>query len=482
MLSENRVQKYIWIIIISLINYFIASPKMIREPAVAGIWYPADFEKLQQEINGFLNNVPFVEIKGRVFGLIVPHAGIKFSGQVASFAYKILEKQKINTAIIIGPSHFKYFKGAAVYNKGTFKTPLGLVEIDELLAEKISKKDPIIKANLLAHREEHSIEVQIPFLQKVVKNIKIVPILIGDKSLDTCHRLANAIFNSIEETKTIVIASTDLSHYHSQDEAEKLDKKTIEAIKSLDEVTLSECELCGQMPVITIMLLAKKKNIKNIEILEYTDSSKVTGDKSEVVGYVSAVIYDEKISEEETIFTSTEQKQLFEIARKTLEKYVKYRRKIKFKINNPKLQEKKGVFVTLTKDGNLRGCIGYIIPVEPLYLAVKNMTIAAATQDPRFFPLTEEELKRIKIEISVLGKLKKIENIEEIKIGKHGLFLKKSIQRRVFSGLLLPQVAVTNKWDRIKFLEQVCRKAGLSKNAWQENAEIYIFTAEIFHE
>lgn len=480
-----NLDKNLFVLIFFIISS-IGYSKNIREEAVAGIWYPKSANELEDKVNEFLNKIPDIKIDGEVLGIILPHAGYIFSGEVLAYGYKILKEKKIDTAIIIGPSHYTSFKGAAIYNKGAFKTPLGCINIDEELATKIINAEPLIRSNLSVHQKEHSIEVQLPFLQKISKHIKIVPILIGDSSRDTCERLANAIVSTTKGLNTILIASTDLSHYYSYEKACNLDKQTISTICSLDTDKIVYCELCGLMPVLTLMLIAQKKEVKKVELLKYQNSGDIEeGDKTRVVGYASIAFHNGVLQtkeKEELNLTSEEQQELLSISRKTLVDYIKYKKRSEFTIKSSNLQKESGVFVTLTKYGNLRGCIGQVVPLDPLYIATREMTIAVATQDVRFPVVLPEEIERIKIEISVIGNLQRIKNINEIEVGKHGLFIKKPVKKRIFSGLLLPQVASKYKWTKEEFLKQVCRKAGLQDDDWKKNAEIYIFTAQIIKE
>jgi hypothetical protein len=281
-----------------------------------------------------------------------------------------------------------------------------------------------------------------------------------------------------------------MTHYPPYDIANKIDKQTLSLIEGMDIKKLvnwlnkphDKCStlLCGSGAVLTLMLVAKKFGIERATILNYANSGDVPviGDKSRVVGY-GAVIFIQK--EEKAMVLSDEEKQiLLKIARNTVETYVKSRKIPKIDVDDyPNLKQEVGVFVTLNKNKQLRGCIGYIRPIAPLAQAVSKMAIAAATEDPRFSPVTPDELKDIKIEITVLSELIRINNIEQIEVGKHGLYIVKGFN----SGLLLPQVATEHGWNREEFLVHTCYKAGLPPNAWKEkDTEIFIFTGSIFHE
>jgi len=452
----------------------------MREPAVSGMFYPGDKSELEEMIDKFLDNVPKSTAEGELKCLVVPHAGYDYSGQVAAYAYKELIGQSYDSVIILGPSHRVYFDGVSVGKFDYYKTPLGKVMVDQDLAQRLIKADKKITFNRFAHEQEHSVEVQVPFLQKVHKNLKIVPIVYGDQSLDASSMMARAILDSIGNKKVLVIASSDFSHFYPYDKAKEMDEVALNAIESGNITLLAEmlskkkCELCGYGPVFTTMMVANAVGASEIDVLKYANSGDVTGDKSRVVGYASIAFRKVEYS-----FTNEDKKKLLKIARETLDAYLIKGKTPDFKVAEGILTQRRGAFVTLTKNGKLRGCIGYIQPVKPLYQAVQEMAIAAATRDTRFPSITASELKDIKIEISALSPLQRIYDVNKIEVGKHGLYIIKGWA----SGLLLPQVATDLGWDREEFLENVCRKAMLPLNAWKDkDAELYIFSAEIFHE
>ncbi|GAI03683.1 unnamed protein product, partial [marine sediment metagenome] len=203
-----------------------ATPKKVRRPAVAGAFYPGNRLLLQRQVDGFLAKAKKVELEGKLIALISPHAGYIYSGPVAAYTYKQLTGRDFDTVILIGPSHRGGFAGASVYNQGPYQTPLGLIEVDSDLANKIIAQDKSIRYISQAHNREHSLEVQLPFLQRTLKDFKIIPILISEPSLKNCRILADAIFKSIKGKKVLIIASTDLSHYQPYKEACRLDKIT----------------------------------------------------------------------------------------------------------------------------------------------------------------------------------------------------------------------------------------------------------------
>ena len=460
---------------------------IIKQPNVAGKFYPADKGELSRTIDSYLKDYKVIGGEGELVALIVPHAGYEYSGKVAGYAYKQLTNKSFDTVIIMGPSHYSLFDGISVMPSGEYATPLGKVKIDNEMASSLMANSPKIRYAEEAWNKEHSVENQIPFLQKTMRNFKIVPLIFGYQSLENCEAMASAIIMSIGNLpagrhgkRVLLIASTDLSHYHTYEVSNTMDAVAIDAISKGDVNTLveklstGECEMCGYGPVITAMLAADRLGANSYEILKYGDSGDVTGDKSAVVGYLSAAIYRRPL-----VLDDLEKSRLLEIARKTLESYLIDKHKPDFIIYEKNLQQKSGVFVTLTKEGQLRGCIGYLKAVRPLYIAVSDMAVAAATEDTRFTAVTTEELPAVKIEISVLSPMTKISSTNEVFVGRHGLLIVNGMQ----SGVLLPQVATENKWNREQFLENVCYKAGLPVSALNDpNTVLYVFSADVFHE
>ncbi|MEO0074867.1 MAG: AmmeMemoRadiSam system protein B [candidate division WOR-3 bacterium] len=464
---------------------------MIRTPVVSGQFYPADSKTLTKTIDDLLNQVKVPAISGHIYGIVVPHAGYPYSGFTAAHAYKIIANQDIQTVILLGPTHQVFLNDFAIYGEGTWQTPLGEVEIDTNLANVLIKSYSKIKNLPQAHNQEHSLEVQIPFLQRTLKNIKIVPIMMLEPSYDECQKLAKTIAHVCQDKKVLVLASSDLYHGYSYTDCQKTDALTLSYLTKYDPAGLykalqtNKAQACGGYPIVVAMLTAQHLGADKSRILYQTNSNDVIGERGGYcVGYASAIFFKEtnqsNNKQEDAIeFTKQEQQELINIARKTLESYINNKIKPIFKPSTERLKEEYGVFVTLKKHGELRGCIGYVQGIKPLYEAVADMTIAAATEDPRFPSVQKFELKDIDIEITVMTPLKKIASIDEIIVGKHGLLIKRGNR----SGLLLPQVATEEGWDKITFLQHTCWKAGLPENAWQDkNTEIYIFSGTIIHE
>ena len=466
--------------------------KNVRKPVIAGSWYPGDPGVLTRDIKEYLKKVPGDGVGGRVVGLISPHAGYLYSGQIAAHGYKLIQGQRFDSVIVIGPSHRSVFRGASVYPSGGYETPLGVVPVDGDLADRIIGHGGGIAYYPQAHLQEHSIEIQLPVLQVVLGQFSFVPIVMGDQDRRACENLAEAIFKAVKGKKVLVVGSSDLSHFHSYDEAVKLDRRVVDLVRKMDtdglirELESGSCEACGGGPMVVVMMVARKLGGASAKVLKYANSGDVTGDRGRVVGYLSAAIYVDNPSKSrvsgnpavaERGLSEEEKKSLLEHARGAIECRLQGKPLPVLPYASGATQEKRGAFVSLKKQGRLRGCIGYIEARKPLAQTVSDMALAAAFNDPRFPPLKREELADLDIEISVLTPLKKINDINDIKVGRHGLY----VVRGFHSGLLLPQVATEYRWDRLTFLKETCNKAGLPADAWQdEKTEIYTFSAEVF--
>jgi AmmeMemoRadiSam system protein B/AmmeMemoRadiSam system protein A len=456
----------------------------VRRPAVAGSFYPGSEATLREDVRSMLDKAAPSKIDGKVIGLICPHAGYVYSGQIAADAYSTIGGKQFDAVIVVAPSHRVAFRGSSIYSEGRYATPLGQVELEADLAEAIAKADPSFSSRADAHDEEHSLEVQVPFLQMAVRDLKLVPIVMGDQSFDAAKRLAAAIADASRAKNVLLVASTDLSHFHDYDEAVRLDRVVIDRIKAYDPEGLADdlgaekCEACGGGPVVAVMLAARELGATKSVILRYANSGDVTGDRSRVVGYLAAALVAESRVGVDLGLSAADKAELLKIARKSIEARVRGKAMPTFAPSSPILGEKRGAFVTLTEGGELRGCIGHIVGTQPLYRTVSEMAVAAATEDPRFPPLASEELDNVAIEVSVLTPLRKVAGPDEIEVGRDGIYLEKGHNR----GLLLPQVATEYGWDCREFLDHTCLKAGLPKGSWREGANIQAFSAQVFNE
>jgi hypothetical protein len=468
------------------------APK-VRPPAVAGSFYPADPKELGKMIDDFLSKAAPPPLEN-VVALVAPHAGYQYSGPVAAYSYALLKGRKFDRVVVIAPSHYEAFGFSSVYDGAAYMTPLGQVPVDQAFAAKLAKMSPSIKLSGLGHtpsrdRPEHALEVQLPFLQRVLGQFQLVPIIVGDQSYNACRALGVALAQLVQGTNTLIVASSDLSHYHTYDEAVRLDHKTLKAIGEYDYFDLSRnlelqiWEACGGGPIVAAMIAAERLGATQAKVLHYANSGDTTSDRSRVVGYGAvALVKAPAAKSDEAPFSLTrpEKNALLKIARKSVETAVREGKPYACSAGGLEaLAQERGAFVTLTENGQLRGCIGYVAPTKPLYLTVCDVAMYAALKDNRFRPVTASELGGLQYEISVLSPLRRVLDIKEIRIGQHGLLIHTSSHE----GLLLPQVAAEEKWDRARFLEEVCYKAGLPGRAWQDaGADLFRFTALVFGE
>jgi hypothetical protein len=467
--------------------------KEIRKSVIAGTWYPGNPSTLTGDIRRYLEKVPEQAVGGPVVALVSPHAGYVYSGQIAAHGYRLVEGRRYDAVVVIGPSHRVLFRGASIWPSGGYETPLGVVRIDRDLAGAILGADPVLNSDRKPHAAEHSVEIQLPFLQVVLGTFSFVPVVMGTQDLRTCEALSEAIFQAAKGKNVLVVGSSDLSHFHTYEQAKRLDQAVVDLVEKRDYRGLSReledgtCEACGGGPVVTAMLYAEKSGARGVKVLHYANSGDVTGDRRQVVGYLSAAFFKDNPGEKAMAekksgigvgLADDEKQALLRIARASIQAELAGKKPPAAK-GQGTLDEKRGAFVSLKKRGHLRGCIGFIEAKKPLARTVEEMAVAAAFQDPRFEPVRREELKDVKLEISVLTPLRKVADVGEIEVGTHGLYIRKGSR----AGLLLPQVATEYGWDRDTFLKETCRKAGLAPDAWLDpETEISLFSADVFGE
>lgn len=426
--------------------------------------------------------------------IVSPHAGYVYSGPIAAYAYRTLQGQSYDTVVVLGPSHRDAFIGLSVYDTTRFDTPLGQIPCDRELIGRLLGAHPRIVYRPTAHRDEHSLEVQVPFLQRVLSGFKLVLIVVGGRDPEAELTLVTTLAEYAKTHRLLVVASSDLSHYHPYAEANRLDATALQSIEALDstalerDISAGSCEACGILPVLITMDYARRLGATRGVLLKKGNSGDTAGPKDQVVGYASLAFWRNggaggaKSATREARATGrldpAARTELLGIARRAIEGTVRGGRAPEAQTVNPALQVPQGAFVTITIGGQLRGCIGTFREDTPLFRTVSQMAIAAAREDPRFPPLTASELPRIHLEISALTPMRPVGDVKEIEVGRHGLCISKGFN----SGVLLPQVATEYGWDRTIFLEQTCRKAGLPKDAWKDGAKILCFEAEVFGE
>jgi MEMO1 family protein len=273
------------------------SAEKIRDSVIAGTWYPADPRLLKKQLLRYVELARPPRLEGELTGLVVPHAGYLYSGSVAAWSYKLLLENQFDRVLVLAPSHHTSFVGASVYNLGGFRTPLGIVPLDGELIDELYKHKDIIRFIPQADSREHSLEIQLPFLQTVLSTFKLTPVIMGTQNCDFCLKLAQAIAETCSRKRVLIIASSDLSHYYPYDEAKRLDGICLDRLNALDPEGLAEdvmhqrTHACGAGPLITLMIAARKLGADRSKVLHYANSGDVTGDRSGVVGYAAAAIY-----------------------------------------------------------------------------------------------------------------------------------------------------------------------------------------------
>lgn len=476
-----------------------------RKPAVAGQFYPSDPLKLASAVDGYLADAvtPFSE---RPIAIVVPHAGYAYSGQIAADAFKQASRHQYDVVVILGVNHTTPgFRDVSVYPGGGFETPLGVARIDEALAERLMDADRRFAFDERVHAREHSIETQVPYVQMIFPGAKILPAVVGSADLELCEKFGNALGVALEGRRALIVASCDLSHYPACGDAERVDRGTLDAMMSLDPETfrsalsaqmgegtpeLATCA-CGEAPVLAAMIAARRLGARGAQIISYANSGHTAiGDRSRVVGYGAAAFVaapgarapwslpGEEPENDDCRLTPEEEKALLAFARKTIRRYLESSVIPLPRGFSPAARARHGAFVTLRKDGELRGCIGHMADDMPLCQTVGYCALQAAFNDRRFTPLEADELFAVDLEISVLTPYEAIAGYGEIEIGRDGVLMRKDGRSAVF----LPSVAVEQGWTRDEMLAQLSIKAGLPPDAWKKDATFYTFQAVVFGE
>jgi AmmeMemoRadiSam system protein B/AmmeMemoRadiSam system protein A len=464
-----------------------------REPVVAGSFYSSDPKGLVSQLEMCFSDYKDVQAVKNISALVVPHAGYVYSGKVAASAYSLIDRDAAyDNVFIVGSSHHVSFSGASVYNKGNYKTPLGVVPVNVEIANDLIGAEGVICFKESAHLEEHTIEVQLPFLQYQLKYLPaIIPIIIGERGYGLCKKIAEQLepyFNS----KNLFVFSTDLSHYPAYEDARMVDARTVEAVCANDADTLIRVlreneslkipnlytSLCGWSSVLTLLYLTVQKEDYRYSKIKYMNS----GDASElgkgrVVGYQSILIERKAKEEQEEILSGSDKEYLLKKARGAIERYLDVEGETGIKSGEgPEFNIPSSAFVSVYVSGKLRGCVGQFDSGLPLKNLIEEMAVSAAFFDTRFIHLTKDELDDLAIEISVLTPKRKIKDVSEIELGKHGVFIKKGVDR----GTFLPQVATKTGWTLEEFMGHLAKdKAQIGWDGWKD-AEVYVFEAVIF--
>ncbi|MBN1417821.1 MAG: AmmeMemoRadiSam system protein B [Planctomycetes bacterium] len=484
----------------------------VRPPAVAGSFYPGEEAALRSQVKTLLQLARKGPEKTPV-ALISPHAGYAYSGQAAAYGYRTLSGRTYERAIVLGPSHRGFFRGASLPAESAYRTPLGSIPIDRQAVAAL-EKESLFGHQPLAEEKEHSIEVQLPFLQEVLGPFRLVPILIGELRDDDAETLGRAIA-PLADAKTILVASSDFTHYGDNydyhpfpagddvpDKIRELDFGAIRKIVAGDRPGFvaycgeTGATICGRSPIaILLEILKARGKPAGARLLAYYRSGDVVQDYASSVSYASIGFFDGlpapdgplregDLFETDAPLSRAEKAYLIDLARRAIERAVSEPERRSFDdILDPdripdRIKARAGAFVTLKEKGELRGCIGSILPSWPLWRTVAVRGIHAALSDTRFSPVKRAELGEIEIEISVLTPPTKIPGPEGFIPGEHGIILRKGGRSAVY----LPQVATEQGWDRETTLSHLARKAGLPSDAWREGATFEVFRAQVFSE
>ncbi len=470
---------------------------MIRKPAVAGKFYEADPLKLRAEVASFLKKdyAP----AGRPAGILVPHAGYVFSGAAAGAAFSRLKKADFDTLVIMATGHTMALRSGALLAEGSFETPLGRVEIDSAFCAELLGEKGLFEDSPRAHAAEHAVEVQLPFLQALKGGAaKIVPLLFNTSDVRLLEEAGRAVGRAMKGRRAMFCVSSDLSHYPPGDVAELSDRSVLLALRQAmrnsspsyfalaNEFLLAKAPgmdttACGQAAMTAGVAAALELGCNDFELALYTNSGKVAGDDSAVVGY-GAGFYTEVSPRPDGApeLTAGMKRELLALARASIASALKGVGLTGTGLDRrPEFNQPAAVFVTLSAGERLRGCIGSLEPRGTLTDMVRSYARAAAFEDPRFPGVSGAELERLTIEISLLSPLRRAASAAEVQPGVHGVYVKSG--RR--SGTYLPQV-----WEHFgrkeDFLSSLCQeKAGLEAGAWKEkSAELYVYTVENFSE
>ncbi|MGQ9835950.1 MAG: AmmeMemoRadiSam system protein B [Thermoanaerobaculaceae bacterium] len=475
----------------------------VRPPAVAGSFYPSRAAQLTQELETLLAQV---RANGTCRAIIAPHAGYVFSGRTAAHAFGRLPPD-CQRVLLLGPSHYRSFAGGALPSPylRAFATPLGEVELDEE-ALRIARESPLFSGPAGAHDPEHCLEVALPFLQRCTPNARVVPILVGNQTtLEETAQMAKALAPLIQE-HTAVVVSSDFTHHgraygylvfpETPELGERLRlraERTARRAAEMDvrgfwhQVTVSDDSVCGFRPITVLLQLLAHTFSGEGRVLHVSTSGEVSGDWQQVVTYVAVgysgrfVPWREEPEPSLAVLNRQEREALLSLARATMETHFTREEQLACWFADhpltPNLLAPAGAFVTLhTKERALRGCIGSLRPLGSLVDTVVHCA-ESVLSDPRFPPVRYQELEQLEIEVSVLSPMTPVPGPEAIRLGEHGVVLKKGSATAVF----LPQVARETGWSLETFLSRLAQKALLPADAWRQ-AELAVFTAQVFGE
>jgi MEMO1 family protein len=480
------------------------APAEIRPPAFAGQFYPADPAALRAALEGFMKDALPARVDGTV-ALVVPHAGYIYSGQIAADAYRQAAAAPVETVVILGTNHTSgAFRRVSVYDGEGYRTPLGVARVDRDLAAALVKEGGgVFDASL--HEREHSVEVQVPFVQHVFPGAAIVPVVVGSSDPESCRRFGRALAARVAGRRVLIVASSDLSHYPERRVAADVDRRTLEAIAGMktDDVGDMRAGLvnlegrgvetcaCGEGPIRVAIEAARALGALRGTVVSYANSGDTAiGDPGRVVGY-GAVAFSrgaagadlralQRVAADSAgALDAADKKALLRLVRETITRYLRTGTVPLPRGGSARLLRESGAFVTLKSHGQLRGCIGRIQPAGPLLQLVGSLALDSAFRDSRFKPVGAGELKDIEIEVSVLTPPVSVPAPDAVQPGRDGVVLIVGDRSAVF----LPQVATEQGWSRTELLDNLAQKAGLASGAWRDKrAKLLTFRADLFDE
>jgi AmmeMemoRadiSam system protein B/AmmeMemoRadiSam system protein A len=472
--------------------------------SLAGTWYPSDADGLRSQIKTCFDKAG-TEQRRDLIALIEPHAGYPFSGPTAAKGMALIARP-YSRIIVMGPTHHVALRdGLIVPRARSFQTPLGMIPIDEAIVDRLLQQ-PLFRDMAAAFEGENSVEMELPLLQfhqAAYGGFKLVPILAGQCSAETVGKAA-AILRTCVDPNTLVVASSDFTHYGPNYEYLPFTDNVSQRLKDLDmgafaPIAAADAKgfldyqkktgdtICGYVPI--AILLSMLDPSTKVQLADYTTSGKVTSDYTNSVSYLSVAFTGTWPARSgptalaaPASLSETDKKQLLTLARKTIDAYLQDGKVPSGSLPGMRVSEAmkvpRAAFVTLKKQGDLRGCIGDVLPRQPLYQSVIENAINAAVNDPRFMPVTRSELKGLTIEISALTVPQPVQSADQIRLGTDGIILSKAGSRALF----LPQVATEQGWTVQQTLTELSRKAGLPPDAWREGASFQVFQAEVFGE
>ena len=485
---------YLILLSACLLSIGPAQAEKIREAAKAGVWYPADADRIKKDIDQLTKQAQksHVDIPAnkQLKALILPHAGYIYSGWTAAHAIFALQGEKFSKILLMGPDHYVGFKHGAISDASAYETPLGSVKLHPD-ADRLRSQSDLFHSNITSDRNEHSLEIVLLFLQVYIKNFELIPITVGPTDI---KRMANEI-DTVIDSGSLVVVSADLSHYLPYTEAVERDRETIQSIMSLDSSDLlkKQNRSCGAIPISILIELAQQHKWRPV-LLHYSNSGDTAGDRSRVVGYTAIAFFGDYLMQNQTKtgkhLNSSQGDVLVRLARQTLMEELgktvppAESEPVKTALSDQCYHSQNGTFVTLKIDGQLRGCIGNLNATEPISEGVRRNAINAAFHDPRFAPLTGQELEQVEIEVSILTEPQPLDYIdgsdllEKLRVNIDGVIIRKGHSSATF----LPQV-----WEQLPepedFLSHLCMKAGLPSNAWRDTKlEVLTYQVQYFEE